>query len=196
MEFDITLNGYTGDAEIIPQNFLVITFCGEDPSVAAMPYQITDAEIGGKANAVITSDQTRRLYKRYDFKAEQGDMVYMVVTAYNDGQESTYWFEMQGPEPEEPVAASTEGATVEATATAAASDGSIDPDTALTIGSSGPEVKRLQNKLIGLGLLQGPADGKFGKYTASAVQIMQKKFGMEQTGIADAAFLERLYSDE
>ncbi|MDO5324676.1 MAG: peptidoglycan-binding domain-containing protein, partial [Clostridia bacterium] len=207
--FDLTLNGYTGTTEIIPQNFLLITCCGEDASVTAQSFQLMDSEIAGKTNIAITSDVTSTLYKRYDYNADQGDMVYMVVTTYNDGKAASYWFEIQGPE-EEPVAeaeaetqttetpASEAGETeaAENGATAGASDSGIDPDIWLTIGSRGEEVKKLQAKLIELGLLTGSPDGQYGKYTASAVQIMQKKFGMEQTGVATASFLKKLYSGE
>ena len=195
--FDLTLNGYTGTTEIIPQNFLLITCCGEDASVTAQSFQLMDSEIAGKTNIAITSDVTSTLYKRYDYNADQGDMVYMVVTTYNDGKAATYWFEMQGPE-EEPVAeAETETtAPAETATTTETSDSGIDPNIWLTVGSRGEEVKKLQAKLIELGLLTGSPDGQYGKYTASAVQIMQKKFGMEQTGVATASFLEKLYSGE
>ena len=195
--FDLTLNGYTGTTEIIPQNFLLITCCGEDASVTAQSFQLMDSEIAGKTNIAITSDVTSTLYKRYDYNADQGDMVYMVVTTYNDGKAATYWFEIQGPE-EEPVAeAETETtAPAETATTTETSDSGIDPNIWLTVGSRGEEVKKLQAKLIELGLLTGSPDGQYGKYTASAVQIMQKKFGMEQTGVATASFLEKLYSGE
>ena len=202
--FDLTLNGYTGTTEIIPQNFLLITCCGEDASVTAQSFQLMDSEIAGKTNIAITSDVTSTLYKRYDYNADQGDMVYMVVTTYNDGKAASYWFEIQGPE-EEPVAeAETQTTeTTETTQTAetassteTTSDSGIDPNTWLTIGSRGEEVKKLQAKLIELGLLTGSPDGQYGKYTASAVQIMQKKFGMEQTGVATASFLKKLYGVE
>ena len=83
-----------------------------------------------------------------------------------------------------------------ASSTETTSDSGIDPNTWLTIGSRGEEVKKLQAKLIELGLLTGSPDGQYGKYTASAVQIMQKKFGMEQTGVATASFLKKLYGVE
>ena len=198
--FDLTLNGYTGTTEIIPQNFLLITCCGEDASITAQSFQLMDSEIAGKTNIAITSDVTSTLYKRYDYNADQGDMVYMVVTTYNDGKEATYWFEIQGPEEEPVTEAEAETETTTETAETASSTGTsdsgIDPNTWLTVGCRGEEVKKLQSKLIELGLLQGQPDGQYGKYTASAVQIMQKKFGMEQTGVATASFLEKLYSGE
>ena len=40
-------------------------------------------------------------------------------------------------------------------------------------GSSGAEVKRLQQNLIGLGFLEGTADGRFGAMTPEAVRDFQ-----------------------
>ena len=36
--------------------------------------------------------------------------------------------------------------------------------------------------------------GKFGNYTAEAVKVLQGRYGMEKTGVADDAFLNRLYN--
>lgn len=180
VEFDLTLNGYTGAAEIIPQNFLLITFIGEDPSVAAQGYQLMDAEIAGKTDIAVTSDVPSKLYKRYPYSAEQGNMVYMVVTAYNDGVPTPYWFEILKPEPE---------ATPEPAIDEAEEEG-----ISLTVGSRGDDVVKLQQALINLGLLQGVPDGKFGNYTAEAVKTMQGRYGMKATGVADQEFLDRLYA--
>ena len=182
VQFDITLNGYTGSAEIIPQNFLLITFSGEDEGVTSQGFQLMDTEIAGKTGIAIVSDTTSTLYKRYPYNADQGDMTYMVVNTYYEGVEGTYLFEIQAPVTEETVAA-------EAEATASASD-----DTVLTVGVKSDEVKRLQRALIDKGLLSGQPDGHFGNYTAAAVKEMQRRYGMEQTGIADKAFLDKLYS--
>lgn len=189
VEFDLSLNGYAGSTEIIPQNFLLITFCGEDEDDKAQGFQLMDSEIAGKTDIAIANDTATTLYKRYAYNADQGDMVYMVVTTYNGGAETTYWFEIQGPEEEPQTETGAEGSDAEAAATA-------EPETSevsLTVGSTGPEVSKLQAKLIELGLLTGSPDGKFGKYTAGAVEIMQGRFGMEKTGVADAAFLAKLY---
>ena len=59
---------------------------------------------------------------------------------------------------------------------------------------TGDDVTKLQSKLIEMGLLSGQPDGKFGNYTAGAVKEMQRRYGMEQTGIADQAFLDKLYN--
>ena len=62
------------------------------------------------------------------------------------------------------------------------------------MGTKSDEVKRLQRALIDKGLLSGQPDGHYGNYTANAVKEMQRRFGMEQTGVADQAFLDKLYS--
>ena len=185
VEFEITLNGYTGSTEIIPQNFLLITFCGEDESVTSQGFQLMDTEIAGNTEVAITSDNTVTLYKRYPYNAEQGDMAYMVVNSYVGGVEYTHRFEIIAPEVEET-------ATTDSADSTAAAETSVSGE-GLTIGSKGDDVKKLQAKLIELGLLSGQPDGHFGKYTASAVQEMQRRYGMEQTGIADQAFLNKLY---
>jgi peptidoglycan hydrolase-like protein with peptidoglycan-binding domain len=58
---------------------------------------------------------------------------------------------------------------------------------ALKKGSSGSEVKHLQQNLIGLGFLTGEADGKFGSKTEAAVSAFQKEFGLTVDGSAGYA---------
>ena len=176
VEFELTLNGYAGSAEIIPQNFLLITFRGREENVVSQGFQLMDTEIAGKTDIAIASDIAATLYKRYPYNADQGDMIYMVVTTYMDGVEQPYLFEVLSPE---------------AMATPAPL---VVPSESLTIGSKGDDVRVLQRVLIDKGLLSGEPDGHFGNYTAGAVKEMQRRFGMEQTGIADPAFLEKLYS--
>lgn len=177
VEFDITLNGYEGSAQIIPQNFLLITFCSEDQSVTSQGFQLMDTEIAGKTDIAIASDTPATLYKRYPYNADQGDMTYMLVNTYNDGVEGVYLFEILAPAPAETPAPTADI-----------------PEGGLTVGSKGEEVKKLQRVLIDNGLLTGEPDGHFGNYTAGAVKEMQRRFGMEQTGVADQAFLDKLYS--
>ena len=54
-------------------------------------------------------------------------------------------------------------------------------------GSSGTGVKRLQQNLIGLGFLEGRADGKFGSKTKAAVKDFQTEYGLAPDGSAGAA---------
>ena len=54
--------------------------------------------------------------------------------------------------------------------------------TVLEIGSSGANVTKLQQKLIGWGYLNGTADGKYGEATSDAVKWFQKNNGLAQDG--------------
>ena len=51
----------------------------------------------------------------------------------------------------------------------------------------------LQARLIELGYLSGTADGNFGQMTEDAIKAAQAAFGLEQTGVADNAFQQKLY---
>lgn len=55
---------------------------------------------------------------------------------------------------------------------------------ALKKGSSGTAVRQLQNNLIGLGYLDGSADGRFGSQTQAAVEGFQADFGLAVDGSA------------
>ncbi len=64
---------------------------------------------------------------------------------------------------------------------------------ALTVGSRGPEVKALQEKLAQAGFgAGGAADGIFGPKTAGLVAQFQRAKGLSPTGCADAATLAAL----
>ena len=64
----------------------------------------------------------------------------------------------------------------------------------LKIGSTGSDVKTLQQKLIELGYLKGTADGVFGKQTASAVKAYQKASNLTADGVAGSQTLSSLSS--
>ena len=53
-------------------------------------------------------------------------------------------------------------------------------------------MKRLQEDLIVMKYLDDKADGLFGAKTEKAIKKAQKKWKMEQTGIADDAFQQKL----
>lgn len=59
-------------------------------------------------------------------------------------------------------------------------------------GSRGDEVKELQQQMIDLGVLEGSADGIYGKKTETAVKKLQQYWGKKQNGRADRAFLDSL----
>lgn len=58
---------------------------------------------------------------------------------------------------------------------------------AMVLGSSGPSVVRLQNRLNALGYWVGTADGSFGALTQQAVWAVQKAAGQRRSGRADLA---------
>lgn len=171
VEFEMTLNEYYGNADIVPQNFLLITFRGETDGSMIQGFQLMDTEIGGKTGISIYSDTPTTLYKRYPY-SKTDKMVYMVVNTYNDGVENTYWFEIVDPNPEPLYPASF---------------------VPLEVGSKGDDVSKLQKKLIDMGLLDDKADGKFGKKTGEAVKACQQQLGLEETGYADATLMNALF---
>lgn len=61
-------------------------------------------------------------------------------------------------------------------------------------GSSGENVRKLQQKLLDMGLLNDKVDGVFGGKTAAAVSAAQVQLGFEETGTASEEFLEALYA--
>ncbi len=65
--------------------------------------------------------------------------------------------------------------------------------TVLQKGSKGDAVVRLQLSLREQGYYNGRADGGFGQNTVAAVKKAQAAFGMEENGIADVAFQQRLF---
>lgn len=65
--------------------------------------------------------------------------------------------------------------------------------TDLQKGSKGDAVVRLQLALREQGYYNGKADGGYGQNTVAAVKKAQAAFGMDQTGIADVAFQQRLF---
>ena len=65
--------------------------------------------------------------------------------------------------------------------------------TELQKGSKGDAVVRLQMSLREQGYYNGKADGGYGQNTVAAVKKAQAAFGMEETGIADVAFQQRLF---
>ena len=64
----------------------------------------------------------------------------------------------------------------------------------LELGSTGTEVRKLQQKLKDLGYLSGSVDGKFGVATEAAVIAFQKNNNLTADGKAGVATLSKLYS--
>lgn len=66
----------------------------------------------------------------------------------------------------------------------------------LSKGSEGSDVKRLQTRLTTLYYLGDGIDGIFGGNTESAVKYFQKHNELDETGVADEATQQKLYSDD
>ncbi len=64
----------------------------------------------------------------------------------------------------------------------------------LRLGSTGDQVKILQNRLIYLGYLSGTADGVFAETTEAGVVAFQKRNSLTADGVAGPDTLELLYS--
>jgi hypothetical protein len=62
----------------------------------------------------------------------------------------------------------------------------------LKFGSTGPEVKALQQALISLGFLSGTADGDYGQATQTAVERFQAAKKLGEDGIAGPQTLQAL----
>jgi peptidoglycan hydrolase-like protein with peptidoglycan-binding domain len=63
-------------------------------------------------------------------------------------------------------------------------------------GMDGAGVRALQNRLITLDYLKGPADGDFGAGTKAAVMAFQQDNGLKQDGIAGMATLNKLFASD
>ncbi len=63
-------------------------------------------------------------------------------------------------------------------------------------GMQGAEVTKMQRELFKRGFYGYTASGTFTTSTAKSLKVFQKHAGLEQTGVADQATLEILYSDK
>ncbi len=84
-------------------------------------------------------------------------------------------------------------------ATPAPTSQSVDANSAYSTlgrGSTGQEVKALQQALIELNYLDDTADGEFGGKTETAVKNCQRMNGLSETGIADAIFQTLIYDSK
>lgn len=176
IEFELTLNDYMGSQTIVPQDLFVITL--ETASgVADQGYVLTSTELENNSLSLTTNIPTMG-YKRFAFSESVGDMAYLKLTCWVDGEPQVYKFEVG--DPIRPTAAPTS---------------TPKPYETLQSGDSGSDVMRLQERLVELGYLDDEADGRFGAKTSDAIRAAQKDFGMTETGIADSAFQERLYAE-
>lgn len=71
----------------------------------------------------------------------------------------------------------------------------VAPSPRLRLGSRGPDVTRLQERLTELGFNPGSSDGIYGSQTLRALSDFQRRAGLPVTGIVDAATWAALFAD-
>ena len=198
-ELYFTLGDCEGMNEVVMQNALEVVL--QNAAGDIQPgYQFTNAEISGQTDSLISTGTSATIYKRYNAGEVEG-LEFLTVSYYEGGMKKTIYFALGEPEAAptpEPTAEPTPEATAEPAAetgeTTETEETTATSDESYTIGSTGEAVSQLQRKLIKLGYLSGKPDGQFGQWTAAAIKEAQKDFGLEQTGIADATFLDILYT--
>jgi len=155
-----------GPSSVIPQEAFSISVL--DRNFAPLQgYQLMDAALGGQYRVAVSPGKDTTLYKRYE-----GDARYLQLICYQDGVPHEIYFALRYDDP---------NITYEE----------------MSQGSRGVFVKAMKQKLAALGYLTaGQANSDFfDPATAGAVKEAQKTFGQEETGVADAAFLQRLYTE-
>ena len=164
---------YTTDSEgydsVIPQDaFSISVTDGEGKIIQG--YQIMDKAIAGSYNVSLSRGKTSQLYKRYAYSE---DCRYLRLTYYSDEVRHDVYFALTYDDP---------NAEYEE----------------MTLGARNEFVRAMKQKLAALGFLDEKykSSDYFDNNTLAAVKAAQEKYGMEQTGVADAAFLKQLYSDE
>ena len=170
--FELTLIDYTGNTTIIPQNVVDVSLRSESGNTVEHGYQLMDAEINGKYGISLPTNTPTTFYKRFAYPNSGEDMKYLVITTYKNGQTQMILFELEDdkPEPEPEV---------------------IYP--VLQRGLVSDDVLNVQKRLAELGYLSATPDGTFGQKTEDAIKSAQAAFGMEQNGIADNAFQQKLF---
>lgn len=95
-----------------------------------------------------------------------------------------------------PATTTTTTAAATTTSTPGGSTGSTTTTKAasalLKVGSTGPAVRSLQQRLTALGYRPGPVDGTYSNATASAVMAFQKRQGLTRDGVAGPAVVAGL----
>ena len=94
------------------------------------------------------------------------------------------------------TAESTAEATEQPTPTVTHTPAELQAQGIFTVGASGDEVTRLQQRLKDLGYLNGKVDGKYGGGTKRAVISFQRRNGLKTDGVAGETTLAKLYADD
>lgn len=131
-------------------------------------YQLMDKPIDGKYNVKVSADTETELYKRCEGVE---NALYLAVDCWRDGVPYEYRFALQYDDP------------------------NAEQDE-IKMGDKGDAVLAMKQKLVALGYLSEKATktSSFNGEVQKAVKAAQADFGMDQTGVADSAFLKTLYS--
>ena len=132
-------------------------------------YQLMDQPSGGAYAVPVEADTPADLYKRYDYSE---DARYLVLTAYREDVRYEYCFALRYDDPNVDWPEQKQGVRSEV-------------------------VRAMKQKLIALGYLKDGAarSDLFDMDTVNAVRNAQKAFELDPTGIADTAFLKKLFSE-
>ena len=163
----LSFSGAEEISSIVPQESFPMRLTDAEGNTVT-GYQLMDQPIGGKYSVKVSADTPTDLYKRCEGVENAR---YLAVSCWQDGVPHEYRFALRYDDP-----------NVE--------------HGELKTGDKGDAVLAMKQKLAALGYLseKAAATNQFNGEAAKAVKAAQADFGMEQTGIADNAFLQALYS--
>ncbi len=153
------------DISLIPQDAFQIYVAGADGQ-RTEEYQLMDQAAGGAYNVSLRDGNKKTFYKRYKYDPS---IAYLVFAYYQDGIRHEGWIALEYDDP-----------NVE--------------HQELKKGDNGLMVEVLKQKLQSLGYDPGTVNRAFDVRTEAAVKEAQKSMELEETGIADSAFLKKLFS--
>lgn len=107
---------------------------------------------------------------------------------------TTYYFDSTGRSSQTPSDMSSTSSSSSNSSSSSSDSTSSSSSSTYQIGSSGEEVKKIQERLTELGYYNGACDGEFGNLTAEAFMAFQAAAGLTADGIAGSD-RELLYSD-
>ena len=155
-------------SSVIPQETLPMKVV-DSKGTPLNGYQLMDQPSGGAYAVPVSADTPADLYKRYDYSE---DARYLVLTAYREDVRYEYCFALRYDDPNIDYPEQKQGVRSEV-------------------------VRAMKQKLIALGYLKDGAarSDLFDMDTVNAVKNAQKAFELDPTGIADTAFLKKLFSE-
>jgi|GEM_PF-2142769 len=184
----LLLSDLSGENEAViyepdPYNYMALL----DNSIIIYEYNLETP----KLTRVSLSDAQSTLLWQGPFVKDgnEGEIITPATTMPTTGGQTT-----ENTTPETTTGTTTTGTTAGTTVAPTAVPGYTAAGS-MTIGASGDEVTKLQNRLIALGYLTGRADGIYGQKTANAVKAFQRNAGLTVDGIAGNATINAINKD-